>query len=139
MGSYSDISWRSDNISVAKVDDGVVKLRRAGKATITATTKRGNKKASVKLKIIDGAVPTGITIDQGSSITLAKGQTLQLTTTVTTSAGFPADTKYTWSSNKGGTVSVSRHGEVEAKKKGTAKITVKTKNGKKATITITVY
>ena len=136
--AVSDVSWNSNKSTVAKVSDGVVKLRREGTATITATTKRGQKKASVKLKIIDGAVPESISINEGSLVTLSKGETLQLTTTVDTKGGFPADTRYTWSSNKSKVASVSRYGLVEARKAGTAKITVRTKNDKKATITITV-
>ena len=54
---------------------------------------------------------------------------------------FPKNTysyKLTYSSNKKKVATVSTKGIVKAKKKGKATITVKTYNGKKAKVTITV-
>ena len=43
--------WKSSNKKVATVKNGVVKFKKAGKVTITCTTKRGKKKASVTFAV----------------------------------------------------------------------------------------
>ena len=50
-GTSSDIKWKSNHKSVATVSNGVVTFKKKGSVTITATTIRGNKKASVKFKV----------------------------------------------------------------------------------------
>lgn len=48
-GTNSPIKWKSSNKRIATVSaNGVVKFKKKGKVTITATCKRGNKKAKVK-------------------------------------------------------------------------------------------
>ena len=43
--------WKSSNKKVATVKNGVVKFRKAGRVTITCTTKRGKKKARVTFAV----------------------------------------------------------------------------------------
>ncbi len=78
--------------------------------------------------------PTKVTLNK-TSATLVKGKTLTLKATLTPSN---ASTKFTWSSSDKSVATVNSAGKVKALKKGTATITVKTSNGKKATCKITV-
>lgn len=127
-------TWKSSNKKVATVNSkGLVKAVAKGQATITVTTKNG-KTASIKVKVV-AATPTRITINQGKSATLYMGSTLKLTTKL---APAKAESKLTWSSSKPAVATVSSKGVVTPKKAGTAKITVKTANGKKASITVKV-
>ena len=127
-------TWKSSNKKVATVNSkGLVKAVAKGQATITVTTKNG-KTASIKVKVV-AATPTRITINQGKSATLYMGNTLKLTTKL---APAKAESKLTWSSSKPAVATVSSKGVVTPKKAGTAKITVKTANGKKASITVKV-
>ena len=71
----------------------------------------------------------------------AKSKTLKKGSTVTLKAKLPKGTasyKMTWSSNNKKVATVTKNGQVKALKKGKAKITVKTFNGKKATCIIKV-
>ena len=128
------LTWSSGNTAVATVSaGGKVTAKKKGTATITVEAV-GGKKASCKVTVI-GIQPVSVkpsltskTLEVGSSVTL-KG-------TVT-----PADAEnktLTWSSNNTAVATVSSGGKVTAKKKGTATITVKTVNGKKATCKVTV-
>ena len=78
--------------------------------------------------------PTKVTLNK-TSATLVKGKTLTLKATLTPSN---ASTKFTWSSSDKSVATVDSNGKVKAVKKGTATITVKTSNNKKATCKITV-
>ena len=135
--AVSGISWKSSDKTVATVSKGLVKPKKTGTVTITAKTKRGKKIATVKVKIVDKHQPTSIRIDQGSTVTLAVKAKLQLSVTAKAKL-LPAVTTYTWTSSNKKVATVSKKGLVKAKKKGTAKITVKTANGKKAKITVKV-
>ena len=102
----------------------------------------GEDIASLKLKltVIDPNVPTGVTINQGTTATLSLSgnKTLQLNATAQCPSGTPSTTyKWTTSNKKIATVN-SKTGLVTAKKAGKVKITVTTGNKKKATITVTV-
>lgn len=82
-----------------------------------------------------GISPSKVTLNK-TSASLEVKKTLTLKASITPSyAGM--STKLTWSSSNSSVASVSG-GKVTAKKKGTATITVKTANGKKATCKITV-
>lgn len=70
-----------------------------------------------------------------TSATIVIGNTLQLVKTITPSN---ATTKLTWSSNNSKVATVDGNGKVKAIAKGTATITVKTANGKKATCQVKV-
>ena len=128
------LTWTSSDESIATVSaKGLVKGIKKGSATITVTTKNG-KTALIKVKVV-APVPTKVIINQGKSATLYMGNTLKLTTKF---APAKAESKLTWSSSKPAIATVSDKGVVTPKKAGTAKITVKTANGKKANITVKV-
>lgn len=68
--------------------------------------------------------------------TIAAGESYTLKATIKPSS--MSDSKLTWTSSNKKVATVSSHGVVTAKKVGTATITVKSSNGKKATCKITV-
>ena len=91
---------------------------------------------SVELNGVQESVkPTKVTITKGESDTIRVGQKLTLKTKLTPAT---ATTTLTWKSSNTKVATVSSKGVVTAKKVGKTKITVKTKNGKKASIKITV-
>ena len=129
------VTWSTSSKAIAAVDEkGVVSLLKTGKATITAKT-YNNKKATIKLTVIDPYVPTGVTISNGAALTLYEGETAQLRAVVAPST---ARQGVTWTSGSQKVAAVDAGGFVTALKAGTTKITVKTTNSKKATITVTV-
>lgn len=126
--------WKSSKKSVAAVDgDGVVTAKKAGKATVTITTKN-KKKATITIKVVDPKAPKKVKLDRKSA-TLKKGETLQLVATLSPSG---AESRLSWKSGNRKVAAVDENGLVTAKKKGTAVITVKTANGKKAKIKVKV-
>lgn len=85
--------------------------------------------------IIIPVEPNSVKITKGKTAKLKKGKKLKLTA-VTDPEG--AQTTLTWKSSNKKVATVTQDGVVKGKKKGTAKITVTTSNGKKATIKVTV-
>ena len=127
------VTWSTSKKSVATVSKkGVVTAKAEGTATITA--KSGKGKAKVKVKVVNSSKPTGVSIAQGKSITIKKGESVQLTA-VLKPKGAQANLK--WSTSKKKVATVSASGVVTGQKKGKAKITVKA-GKKKATITVNV-
>ena len=132
------VSWSSSDASVAAVDaNGKVTAKKAGTATITATTKSGGKKATCTVNVKAKTVAvTGISLDK-TQAGMEVGDTLTLQATVTPANA--TDKTVTWSSSDASVAAVDANGKVTAKKAGTATVTATTKSGgKKATCTITV-
>lgn len=128
-------SCKSSNKKVASVTaDGTVTAKKAGKAKITVTT-RDKKKLTVKVKVVDPRAATKVTLTEGKSVRLKVGETLQLHAVLSPET---AQSTLIWKSDKKKIASVTSDGLVTAKKKGTAKITVATGNGKKTTIKVKV-
>ncbi len=125
-------AYTTSNKKVATVSPkGKVTARKTGKATIKATNPAGSVKV---YNITVKKAPKKIAKVTPSRKTLKKGKTVKL------KVKLPKGTagKCTFKSNKPKVASVSSKGVVKAKKKGTAKITVKTYNKKKKVVTITV-
>ena len=125
------VKWKSNSSSVKVSKNGMLTPKHSGKATVTVTTENG-KSAKIEIKVVDAK---SVTIQEGKSITMKVGEELQLNAVVSPSQVM---TKLTWKSGSKRVASVSSTGLVKAKKKGKADITVKTANGKKATIKIKV-
>ena len=107
---------------------------KAGTATITVTTKDGNKTATCSVTVI--AKVASVSLDK-TAITLAEGETQTLTATI--SPDNASDKSVTWSSSDEAVAKVDQNGKVTAVKAGTATITVTTKDGgKTATCSVTV-
>ncbi|MBQ6121321.1 MAG: leucine-rich repeat protein [Clostridia bacterium] len=126
-----DVKWESSSSSVSVSKTGLLTPKHSGKATITARTEN-DKKATIEVKVIDAK---SVSIDEGKSLTMKVGETLQLNATVLPEQ---VNSKLTWSSGSKRIATVSKTGLVKAKKKGTVTITVRTANKKKAKITIKV-
>lgn len=130
------LKWKSSNSKVVSVSkSGKIKARKAGKsATITVTSANGTK-ALCKVKVPKKAIKSTKVKLNRSKATLKVGKTLKLKATI---APKKSTDNVTFSSSRKKVATVSSRGVVTAKKKGTAKITVKTTSGKKAVCKITV-
>ena len=125
-------TYATSNNKVASVNNkGKVTAKKTGKATIKATNQAGKVKV---YNITVKKAPKKIVKVTPSKKTLRKGKTVKL------KVKLPKGTagKCTFKSNKPKVASVNSKGVVKAKKKGTAKITVKTYNKKKKVVTIKV-
>ena len=133
---YSVTSWKSSKPSVAEItSDGVIICHKEGKATITVKTSNKKIYAKVPLRINDPYKPTKVRIKQGKSTSICLKQSIQLRTEL---EPLSAQATLTWKSSKPSVATVDQNGLVVAQREGTAKITVKTHNGKKATIKVKV-
>ena len=129
--SVGTVSWRTSSAKIVKVDSaGRLTGVKAGTATVYATTENGiEKKCTVTVK----AAPNKVTLD-AASLTLSVGETRKLSATLPKKTG--STLKYT--SSKSAVAQVEADGTVAALTPGSAKITVSTFNGKKATCKVTV-
>ncbi|MCI9525477.1 MAG: hypothetical protein HFH37_00965 [Lachnospiraceae bacterium] len=124
--------WKSSAPKIVSVSKkGRIKAKKKGKATITVMSSNG-KKAVCKITV--KKAPKKIEFRK-KSLTLKKGKSTTLK--VKLPAG-TASRRLSFSSSKKSVASVTAKGKVTAKKVGTAKITVKTYNKKKAAITVKV-
>jgi len=131
-----NVSWSSSDSSVVTVSGGVVTARGAGSATITATTEDGDRKATCQVKVADADNGKELTkTGSNGTVTVTVGSKLQLIPTFATAKGWKIKSV---SSSKSKYATVSKSGLVKAKKAGTTTITVKCKNGKKATVKVKV-
>ena len=131
-GSAGAVSFASSDESVATVDsDGVIHTLKQGSATITAATYNG---VSATCALTVSPAPTGVTLSAPRT-TIGLGESLQLVAQME-----PSDVSGTlkFSTSNAKYVSVSEDGVITGKRAGTATITVKTYNGLKATLKITV-
>lgn len=129
------LNWYTSKKRVASVSGaGMVMALARGTATITARSTSG-KKARLKVQVIDPSIPESVALNYKGTVTLKAGQTLQLAATV-----FPdtAQTALTWVSSRKRVAAVDAGGLVTALKPGSATITVKTDNGKKARVKVKV-
>ena len=131
-----NVNWSSSNSAVATVSGGVIKANGAGTATITATTEDGGRTASCEVNVSNAEYSKDLTrTGSNGTVSLPVGKKLQLIPTFATSRGWKLKSV---SSSKSKYASVNKYGIVTAKKAGTTTITVKCKNGKKATLKVKV-
>lgn len=138
-----NVTWATSNANVATVNNGVVTAVANGTCTITVTTADGNKKASCTITV-DIPAPTpqpvkvsSVSLNTSSVSLTAKGQTTQLTATVSPSN---ADNKsLTWSTSNSSVATVS-NGKITAVANGTCTITATAADGsgKSASCSVTV-
>ncbi|MCR5100452.1 MAG: Ig-like domain-containing protein, partial [Butyrivibrio sp.] len=122
------VTWKSDNTKIATVTgDGLVKAKKIGSTKITVTSNDGNYTATIKVKVVKTTKVTGVKLNK-SKKTLKVGKTYTLKATVKPKKATIKDV--TWSSSNKKVATVDGNGKVTAKSKGTATITVKTKDGK---------
>lgn len=126
------VTIKSSNTKVAKVNKkGVITAGKAGKATITVKASSG---VTAKCKVTVLPKPKKIKLNP-KSLNLKTGDVRQLRVKFKPKK---ASSSLRWSSNNSSVASVSASGVVTAKRAGSAKITVKTVNGKKATCNVKV-
>ena len=132
MEDAAVVTYKTSNNKILTVTDkGVVKAKKVGKAKVTATDEKGNTKIyTVTVKKAPKKVKVNFT-----KKTLKKGK--KATIKVRFAKGYYSSTNTFKSSNKK-VATVNSKGVITAKKKGICRITVKTFNGKKAVIKITV-
>lgn len=126
------LTWKSSNTKVATVNkNGVVTGIKKGTAKITVTT-YNNQKATCKVTVNND--PAFISFPM-ESITIGKGESVTIKPVVNEGS----KPKYTWSSKKKTIATVDKKGKITGKKAGSSTIiTVKTQNGKKATLKVSV-
>lgn len=132
VGAESALTWTSSNKKVATVTQkGVVKALRKGTATITVRTANG-KKATCKITV--PTAPTKIVFAK-KNYSVKVGKKIALKTSLTPTK---AKTTLIWTSSNKKIATVSSKGVVKGIRKGKVVITVKTANGKKAKVKVTV-
>ena len=125
-------TWSSSKPSVAKVSQkGKVTALKTGTVKITVETDNGK---SVSATITVKPAPTKVKLSK-TKATLGVKEKLTLKATVSPSKAY---TTLTWKSSDKVIATVSKQGVVTPRKPGTAVITVRTKNGKTAKLTVTV-
>ena len=132
----TSVSWSSSNESVAKVQGGTITAVKPGAAKITVKTYDGEKTASCTV-VVKNPVRTKALARTGSNgtIKIAPGEQVQLSATFATKRGWKIKSA---KSSKSSCASIDSTGMVTARAVGTTKITVTTKNRKKATLKIVV-
>ena len=131
-----EVSWSSSNSAVATVSGGVVTAVGSGTAMITVTTVDGGKEATCSVNVANADYSKELTqTGSNGSVSMPVGSKLQLIPTFATSNGWKIKGV---SSSKSKYATVNKYGQVTAKKVGSTTITVKCKNGKKATLTVNV-
>lgn len=132
MSGASNVTYKTSNNKILTVTSkGSVTARKVGKAQITVTDQKGNTKTYV---ITVKKAPKKVKVNFTKK-TMKKGK--KATIKVSFTKGYYSRTNTFYSSNKK-VATVNSKGVITAKKKGTCKITVKTYNGKKAVIKISV-
>ena len=125
------LTYKASGNKVKVTDKGLVTAKKPGKATITVKAKNG-KKATVTITV--KKAPKKVTLNAKKK-TLKAGKKFQIKVKLPKGT---ASRKLTYTSSKKKVASVTSAGKVTAKKKGSATITVKTFNGKKAKLKIIV-
>lgn len=127
--------WTSSKKSVATVDNkGKIRARKTGTTKITVYTQKGAK-AVMKLTVTKKPVKTASIKADVKKLTLKKGGSYQLQVT---RKPVTALDKITYKSSKKSVAVVSNKGKIRAKKRGKAVITIRTANGKRFIVKVTV-
>jgi uncharacterized protein YjdB len=135
--SNKNVSWSTNNSSVATVSNGVVNFVGAGSAVITVTTADGNKTATCNVTVTAATVAvTSVSLNQTSLNKQVGDPSVTLTATVSPSNA--SNKSVNWSTNNPSVATVS-NGVVTFVGAGSAVITVTTTDGNKtATCNVTV-
>ena len=134
-GAKAKLKWKSNKKKVATVNGkGLIKAKKAGKATITVSAGKKSAKVKVTVKKIKKKV-SKVSVSN-SSLSLNKNQTASIKASVA-----PAKAtlkKLTYKSSSKNVASVSAKGVVKGLQAGTATITVRAVDGSKKQAKVTV-
>ena len=120
-----NVNWSSSSTGVATVNaDGLITAVRNGTTTIRATTVDGAKSATLTVSVVTPV--TAVTVSP-TTLTLTRGATRRLATTIT--PPFASNVGVRWSTSNNRVASVSTTGVVRGVTAGTATITVRTNSG----------
>lgn len=142
LKAKKSIAFKSSRSSVAKVNSkGTVTAKKAGtsKITVTVRGKNGKKKTAyvnVKVKAETKTIDVTSVTARISQSQLTVGDTAQITAIV--SPANATNKNLTYTSSNENVAFVNQEGKVTAKAAGTAKITVKSSNGKSASVDLSV-
>ena len=133
QNAAAEVTYQSSNVNAVKVlSDGTVRAVGIGEARITVMTDNGK---AAYCNVTVRRAPGSVSVSK-SKVTLGVGEKYRLSCTLpygTAANGF------TYSSSNSSVVRVDKKtGEVTARGVGTAKLTVRTYNGKTAVCTVTV-
>lgn len=121
-----ELTWSSDNSSVATVSSsGVITAIGEGSTKIIVKTKDGNYSATCKVTV--SVIHANSVSLNKTSLEMTIGNTYQLSAEITPSNS--ENKNVSWSSSNESIVQVSSTGNITAKSKGSAVITVKTLDG----------
>lgn len=141
----SGVRWTlSDGelLRIVESDDGGCVLEANGvngTATLTGTTERGGRAASVKVIVLDSGDARAVAIDQGASDKAYLGLDAPAFTAVVTAYDGSLSADVAWSSSAPSVAAIdAATGEVSLKKAGSATLTAKAPNGKSARLKLTV-
>ncbi|MBQ1374873.1 MAG: Ig-like domain-containing protein [Clostridia bacterium] len=129
--TFTGVTWKSSDNSVATVYKGTVTAQALGTANITVTTDDGEKTAVCKVTVIKPVYVTGITLDP-DELSLGVGEKQTITPVIKPTGA--TNKLVTWESNKPSVASVDSYGAVTGKSEGTAVITAKTVDGAKTAV-----
>lgn len=125
--STGKITWKSSKSSVVNVmSNGLATAKKAGTATITATSKNGKKTGRMTITVVDPTIPTRIELNESGTKILNFGETLSLDATI-----YPetAESSILWSTSNKKIASISSNGVVFPNAEGLATITAKAIRG----------
>lgn len=131
-----NVTWESDDETVATVKDGVVTAVGVGSATITVISVADNTKTATCTVTVNPTAVTGVSVDATATVKVGKTTTL----TATVSPENATNKNVTWASSNTAIATVSEAGVVTGVAAGEATITVTSvsDNTKTATCTVTV-
>lgn len=126
------LTFKSTKPEIAAVNKkGIIKGKKVGSAKVVITDAKGKK---YRVAVTVAKAPLKVTMSKKQA-TMEVGDKLQLKATLPAKT---ASNKMTWTSSNKRVATVTTTGKVTAVAAGTATITVKTFNGKKATCKVTV-
>lgn len=120
------VTWKSDNLEIASVEEGVVTAMSKGETTVYAVSEDGGKTAKCYIKVKEIVPVAGITLDK-SNMSLVVDGVGTLTYTITPSDA--TNKKVSWQSDNPIVAKVSDEGIVSGLNPGNAMITVRTEDG----------
>lgn len=133
-GTNKSTTWSTSDLFIVTVDEaGIINGRRAGNATITATTINGLT-AKCEVTVIEKNA-VSITLNKEST-SIIVGQSEKLIAKIYPS--FTSNKTVKWNTSDKSIAEVDDNGNITAIKKGTATITASTSNGLTATCEVTV-